>query len=201
MNLQEKCSVLYFHQLCLSESGDGTYGALGWVEKGNQLTRFDILSNIANLNGASVLDLGCGYGHLKKYLDDRYYNITYTGIDFMPEFVKLAQQSYADDTNALFIRRDFSEGELPLADYVFASGIFCYRSSDENYYKRLIERMYTAAKKGIGFNMLDIDKFPTSGFLKAHGIAATKAFCESLSSNVVLKQGYLPEDFTIFMYK
>ena len=201
MNLQEKCSVLYFHQLCLKESGDGTYGALGWVEKGNQLTRFEILSNIANLNGASVLDVGCGYGHLKKYLDDRYYNVAYTGIDFMPEFVELAQQTYAECPNTLFIRKDFSEGDLPAADYVFASGIFCYRSSDENYYTQLITSMYKAAKKGIGFNMLDIDKFPTSGFLKAHRVAATKAFCESLSSNVVLKQNYLPEDFTIFMYK
>lgn len=201
MNLQEKCSVLYFHKLCLEESGEGTTGALGWVEKGNQLSRFEILSNIADLNGASILDVGCGYGHLKKYLDDRYYNISYTGIDFMPEFIAFAAKTYENIPNTTFIRKDFSEGDLPYADYIFASGVFCYRSADENYYNNLITRMYNSCRKGIGFNMLNIDKFPPTGFLKAHGVKGIEAFCRKLSNNVVVKMDYLPDDFTIFMYK
>ena len=201
MNLQEKCSVIYFHKQCLQESGEGTTGALGWVEETNQHMRFAVLSGIANLSEASILDLGCGYGHLKPYLDSKYRNISYTGIDFMPEFIELANKVYGNEPRTTFIRKDFTEGKLPVADYVLASGVFCYRSSDEKYYTNLITRMFDACKKGIGFNMLDVDKFPTSVFLKAHGSKAIEAFCKKLSSNVVVKNDYLPEDFTVFMYK
>ena len=201
MNLQEKCSVLYFHKQCLQESGKGTSGALGWTEETSQQMRFAVLSGIANLNETSILDLGCGYGHLKSYLDSKYRNISYTGIDFMPEFIELAQKTHGNESHTTFIAKDFSEGELPVADYILASGVFCYRSSDEKYYTNLISRMFGACKKGIGFNMLNIDKFPASGFLKAHGIKTTEDFCKELSSNVVVRNDYLPEDFTIFMYK
>jgi len=201
MNLEDKCSVKHFHQLCLRESGEGTTGALGWVEKEHQQIRFKVLSEIGDLNNASILDLGCGYGHFKPFLETKFSNISYTGIDFMPEFIKVASKRFINSPQTSFICNDISEDDLPSADYVFASGVFCYKTSEEKYYTNLITKMYNACRKGIGFNMLNIDKFPTSGFLKTHGANGVETFCRKLSNNVMVRKDYVPDDFTVYIYR
>ena len=61
--------------------------------------------------------------------------------------------------------------------------------------------MFNAARKAVAFNMLDINNFEPQGILVSHDPKEIESFCLSLTSNVVLIKGYLPDDFTIFMYK
>lgn len=201
MDLLEKCTVLYFHRKCIEESGANSFGALGWEKEVSQLKRFEILAQIANLSNSSILDLGCGYGHFKEYLDQRFDHFSFTGVDFMPEFIETAKQRYAKSPNTEFLQKDFSVSKIPTTDYVFASGVFCYRSNDLTYYTDLITKMVNHANKGVGFNMLNVATFPHSAFLKAHEIESTVSFCKLLGKKVVVKEGYLPDDFTIFIYK
>jgi SAM-dependent methyltransferase len=44
-------------------------------------------------DGASVLDLGCGYGRLLTLMPVSWYG-DYTGVDLSPELVRLAQETY-----------------------------------------------------------------------------------------------------------
>ena len=55
--------------------GEGTSGALGWKSDENQNIRFEILSQIGDMSGLSVLDLGCGHGDLCGYLGRKYSDI------------------------------------------------------------------------------------------------------------------------------
>ena len=41
-----------------------------------------------------VFDLGCGYGDLKTYLNQKFSDFTYIGIDQMPEFIAVAQERF-----------------------------------------------------------------------------------------------------------
>ncbi len=201
MDLLEKCTVLYFHRKCIEESGANSFGALGWEKEVNQQKRFEVLAQIANLSNSTILDLGCGYGHFKEYLDQRFDHFFYTGVDFMPEFIETAKQRYTKSPNAEFLLKDFSSDEIPTTDYVFASGVFCYQSNVLTYYTDLIKRMVSHAKLGVGFNMLNIAALPHNAFIKAHEIESTVSFCKSLGKKVVVTEGYLPDDFTIFIYK
>lgn len=57
---------------------------------------------------SNVLDAGCGYGRLAPWFQH------YTGVDFSPEFIALAQESYP---NKPFFQADFRE--LPFEDEEF----------------------------------------------------------------------------------
>ncbi|HUX53820.1 MAG TPA: class I SAM-dependent methyltransferase [Williamwhitmania sp.] len=201
MDLLEKSSVRCFHNKWIEQCGRGSLGALGWENEVGQQKRFEILAQIANLSNFSILDLGCGYGHFKKFLDQRFSNFSYTGIDFMPEFIEEAKQAYAGCPNTQFLQEDFSVNDIPTADYIFASGVFCYQSNDLTYYTDVIKKMIGHARRGVGFNMLNIATFPHSSFLKAHERYTTLALCKSLAKKVIVTENYLPDDFTIFIYK
>jgi len=200
MDLLEKCSILYFHKKCIEENGIGTFGSLGWEQETGQQKRFEVLAKIGNLNNSSIVDLGCGYGDLKLFLNQHFEHFKYTGIDFMPEFIEEAKKKFANCPDTEFLRKDFSESDIPNADYIFASGVFCYRSNETAYYIDLIKKMISHANKGIGFNMLNIATFPHNTFLKAHELSSTITLCKSIGEKVVVTQNYLPDDFTIFVY-
>lgn len=47
--------------------------------------------------GATILDVGCGTGHYLRSLRERVEkNINYTGVDFSPSYIKLAQKAHGD---------------------------------------------------------------------------------------------------------
>ena len=165
------------------------------------MQRFAVLAEIAELDGCCVLDLGCGYGDLKKYLDDRYTNYTYIGIEQMPEFIAQANARYGACPDTYFLRADFTNSILPEVDYILASGAFCYRCATDNFYPDMIQKMYAAARRGIGFNMLLAGAFPQHPLLIGHAPETIVAFCKSLSPRVRLVTDYLEDDFSVFVYK
>ena len=74
-----------------------------------------------------ILDVGCGYGDLKGYLDKRFSGFTYVGIDQMPEFINRAREQYKDRPDTYFFQTDFTVVDFPKVDYVMASGALGYR--------------------------------------------------------------------------
>ena len=75
--------------------------AVGWLDgKTNQAKRFEILLDIGVSSGESVLDVGCGVGHLTEYLNNIGLKVDYTGIDTTKDAIDQAKKVY---TNELFI--------------------------------------------------------------------------------------------------
>ncbi len=179
----------------------GTVKALGWRGGESQLKRFHVLSTVGDLNGCSLLDVGCGYGDLKGYLDSKVSEFTYIGIDQMPEFIADAQEEYQDSPNTFFYQADFSMVEFPQVDYVLASGALGYRCENPDFYGNMIRKMYGAATKAMAFNMLDAAHFQDDQLLVGHNFDAIMAFCKELSSDVDVVRGYLDDDFTVFLDK
>lgn len=201
MTLLEKATILHYHRHRIGEYAGGTVEALGWLDDRSQTQRFAALAEVGDLSGGSVLDVGCGHGNLKGYLDQRFHGFSYIGIDQMPEFIAEARSLYGQRPNCYFSLADFTALELPRADYVFASGVLSYRCEEKDYYFAMIGRMYQAADKALAFNMLDAAKFPQHPLLTGHDSAAVNAYCNSLSPAVRLVRGYLEDDFTVLMYK
>ena len=200
MNLIEKATLMHYHRHRIGEFSLAAPKALGWRDQHSQLARFAALGQIGSVQGCSVLDIGCGCGDFKAWLDGAGGVGDYIGIDLMPEFIAAAKARFAACGNAAFFQADFSSAALPQVDYVFASGALSYRCADDDYYYAMIARFYQAARLGLAFNMLDAQHFPQHKLLRGHDRAAVLAYCRTLAHRVEIINGYADDDFTLCLY-
>jgi trans-aconitate methyltransferase len=205
MDLIEKATIMHYHRHRLSICRDGTVEALGWRGADSQLKRFaalaTVVDSVSRFTGATLLDLGCGYGDLKGYLDRSCSGFTYIGIDQMAEFIAEARQRYQDCANTWFYQSDFTRVDFPEVDYVLASGALGYRCANPEFYTGMLRKMYGAARRALAFNMLDAARFPEHPLLVGHDPDAIVSFCQTLSPSVRLLRGYLEDDFTVLVYR
>jgi trans-aconitate methyltransferase len=201
MNLIEKATIRHYHQHRIADYKIGTVEALGWRADASQVKRFEVIATVGNLDGCTLLDIGCGYGDLKGYLDPSYSDFTYIGIDQMPEFISEAKKRFGDCPDTYFHQTDFTTVEFPSVDYVIASGAFAYRCQNPDFHFDMIRKMYAAADRAVAFNMLDAARFPEHDLLIGQDLDRVAAFCHQLSSRVKVISGYLVDDFTVFLYR
>jgi SAM-dependent methyltransferase len=199
MDLIERATIIHFHRQRIAQFGLDTVHALGWRGPDSQSARFEVIAQAVDFNDSSVLDVGCGSGELKRFLDPRCRGIRYLGIELVPEFVTLARTHCAGDDNAVFILGDFAALPLPRADHVVASGLLAYRSADPRHLARSIARLYSAALRTLVFNVLDARHYRADALLTGHDVPAVLAFCRQLSAEVTLIEGYAPDDVTVVM--
>ncbi|OYW78229.1 MAG: hypothetical protein B7Z37_00010 [Verrucomicrobia bacterium 12-59-8] len=162
--------------------------------------RFEVLAEIADLNGRSVLDAGCGHGDLCALLGEKYPQVHYLGIDHVQPFLEVATANYGDWPNTTFCLGDFTTAALPTMDYVFASGALSYRSRDPDFVFQMITKLFSTARLGFAFNLLRHVENPDS-ILAAYEPTAILDHCRRLTPNVVLREDYLEDDFTVLMYR
>lgn len=175
--------------------------ALDWGSKRTQELRFFLFSEIDNLNGKTVLDVGCGFGDLFVFLTQKLHlNITYTGVDISKNIIATAKKRHPSlDLKQLNILEDPIES----FDYVFGSGIHNIKTAD-NYalLEMLLTKMYEIANEGVATNMIDAS-FDTN--LAEHIFAYEKnkvlEITQKITPYYVLRRDYLPHDFTLFLYK
>lgn len=199
MNLLDKASIFLFHKQLINEFGTGSTESLGWNERAGQQIRFKILLGIGDLTAHSVLDAGCGHGDLFEYLIERFPQPEYYGVEQMPGILQVALDRYSHHPGAHFFEGDFSAAELPVADYVIACGSLNYRSSDDRYVLKTIEKLFNNSRIGFGFNLLHTIE-PAHALICAYDPAYIMEFCRTLTSRVNLTENYYREDYTVFMY-
>ena len=136
--------------------------ALQWSSEG-QSWRFDKLIEIATfalgegLSGKRILEIGCGLGHLFSRLQQFFVDVSYTGIDIVPELIEHAKQKHP---NALFECRDIFADPLSREfDFVFISGLFNapYRGDSKEFLSAMLEQAFQAAREGLAFNFTSPD--------------------------------------------
>lgn len=173
--------------------------ALDWGSRASQTLRFRILAEIGVKPGERVLDAGCGQGDLYEWLQAQHSGIDYTGFDITPAMVETARERFPE---ARFETADAASWTSSDIDYAFCSGLFAYRPDGGiDYQMMVISRLFEQVKSGVAFNSLS-------------GWAPTKVAgeyyadpqevltrCRALTSRVVLRHDYHPNDFTIYLYK
>ena len=101
---------------------------VGWLSKKSQDARFEAFLAIGNLEGARILDVGCGLGCFYGFLRNREWQGTYTGFDRLKDMTEGALARYP---GIRFENRNIAEN-LPDErwDWVFLSGLFNHRVRD-----------------------------------------------------------------------
>ncbi len=183
------------------EFGAGNAKSLGWFDTASQQCRFRILSLIADLSNKTVLDIGCGYADFAQFLQTKYTNCSYIGVDLSESFINYAKKRYTNKRKIHLILNDYTNIPLPRADYILSSGIFSFQISSTDFYMQQIKRLYQSATCGFGFNMLTpADTKIDNDILQRYNPHEIFRFCNAIAPLSTIICGYLPNDFTVFMY-
>lgn len=180
-------------------------GALGCA-KGKQFLRFNQLTSNFNLEGASILDVGCGYGDFCKYLEFiGTKNYFYTGIDLMDEFIAEAMRRYPSEKHQ-FIKNNFISHEFANEfDYVICSGVFNSKIDDISLQYRYIEqsmnKMFKMARKAIALDFLSdkVEHAYSHNFNSSPENILKLGY--KLSRNIMIRNDYFPFEFAIILNK
>ena len=182
-----------------------TYGfdhrGLGFRNRSSQVKRFEALLNVGELDGRRVLDVGCGFGDLLGFLRERGIEPVYTGIDVCEPMVRRCIERFGEAGR--FVSADVLEYEpTETYDYVLASGLFGLDA--EGTRERILptlERMLGWARMGVAVNFLSA-AYPNPAENRIYvepGKAIEAAL--TLAPSVRLDHTYLPNDFTLYLYR
>ncbi len=197
MNSEDHKKILSFYEDSFAKHGNDPR-SVHWSGEISQTVRFGILSDIVPLAGRSVLDVGCGLGDLYKFFISKKISVEYTGVDIVPAFIERARERFPD---AHFILGDASI-LIEDYDYILVSGAFNLVTTDsKEYYFTMIKNLFARAKYGLAFNMLDSEEHPTNETYISYNIEEVEKFCKTITDKVKIISGYLPQDFTVYMYK
>ncbi len=198
LKTEDKSRIKEFYNRRLKKHGAKSAWAVDWDSYNNQQSRFEVLVQIGDLNGKSILDFGSGLGDLYGYLSKHCKNFTYLGIDIVPEMVEEARKKYP---KGRFENIELDEvGES--FDYVFASGSLTFNvEGGKNYYYKIIEKMYQHAKIGVGFNLLNKGFFDEDKLYLTYDPLKVLEYCKTFAKDVKVIFEYLQGDFTIYLFK
>ena len=139
------------YKALFSEHGNSAK-AVQWGDDASQHSRFEILAQVAPKLG-SVVDVGCGLGHLYEHLRAREPDLRYTGLDFVPEFIDAARATF-HETTADFRVFDVFNDPMPKGPILRCDGVF--NPMDDNWgFMTHAARHVDAAERGIAFNRVD----------------------------------------------
>lgn len=108
-----------------AETQDEAYrgGAYDYLETVDLAPRMAIMAAyVARFGAKSVLDVGCGFCDLLRYLDD---DIAYLGLDISPTAIELARERFSGRADTVFEVADFRQwsGAAGRIDAVLWAGI------------------------------------------------------------------------------
>lgn len=153
--------IVAHYEACLARFGD-THRGVDWPNAADAETRYRVMLEVirpTSQQSISLLDFGCGAGHLLEYLRNQgRSDIAYTGLDMSPQFVSLCERKLS---GARFLCADVlrEAAGLPEVDYVVMNGVFTEKRSlpfEEmfDYFREVLRRVYPLARCGIAFNVM-----------------------------------------------
>lgn len=127
--------------------------ALRWSPDG-QAQRYGLMAQMASpLDGARVLDYGCGKGDFYAYLKARGVGVSYVGMDITPQFIELARTEHEGvDFRVFDVELEDLNEEF---DYIFLCGVFNNKVQGvDEAMRNITARLFLHARKGLIINAL-----------------------------------------------
>ena len=181
------------------------FEVLGWENREAHLRRFRMLEENTDLQGRTVLDIGCGLGTFYEFLESRGLSTDYTGVDILAEMISMAK---ARHKNARFSCMDIFEestGFDKRFNVVFASGIFNLNlGNNTEFMQKAIKRFFELSDEIIAFNLLHEDSEDREERYFYTNPAEINRLLEPYRENfrdVEFYHSYQKNDFTVIIRK
>ena len=173
-----------------------------WGSEQSQRERFAVLCEVGDLNGKSVLDVGCGFGDLLNFLQSRGIRPSqYLGIDCVDDILAVARQKYPAGR---FENRELSAVAADERfDYVFGSGIFFLEGENwRDHVMTTIRQMYEHTREAVAVNFLS--RFSTNRDYHSHYVDPGElltTLMDEITPVAELRHSYRSNDLTVFLYR
>jgi hypothetical protein len=200
MKAHEKDKIIRRYSDRLKEFG-ANEKALGWDKKRHHL-RYNILLSQWSFENDSLLDFGCGFGDMHGYIHENNLNLNYNGVDINPDLIEEGKNKYR---NVNLRALDFlSEQNNEQYDYLVSSGVHNFKLEDNwEFIKNTFVKFNDSAKKGFALNFISnkVDESHKKDHLYYADPSLLLGLAYSFSRKVVLRNDYMPFEFTIFVNK
>ena len=172
---------------------------LGWDKKTHRL-RYHILLSQWDLNGKTVLDYGCGFGDMYGYAKEQGINFIYHGIDINENLINEGKKRYPDAF--LEVKDIFSDKLDKEFDYIFSSGVHNFKINDNWSYIQNTFNLYNKySKSGFALNFISNKIDFTKEDIYYSDPAEVLKLGYKYSNRIVLRNDYMPFEFTVFVDK
>jgi hypothetical protein len=178
------------------------YRGLGFRNKSSQDKRFEALLELGDLDGARILDVGCGFGDFVAFLNARGIVPAYTGLDICEPMIERCRERFQPGEGRFLVgdALDFQPDEP--YDYVIASGLFGLDSMGaRDRIRPTMDRLFAWSRIGMAVNFLSTQSpNPAEARIYVDPCKALEAGL-TLTPAARLNHSYLPNDFTLYLYK
>lgn len=174
------------------------YEVLGWEDKDSQIKRFQVFLDSVELEGKSILDVGCGLGDLLSFLKEKNVTVRYTGVDILPEMVRSAKHHHPGEDFQCCNMFENNPYAAKSFDYIFCGGIFNLCMGDNlSFLQHAVKIFMKVAKEAVVFNLLSHTSPDQEEGYAYYDPEEVKDTLLSLGLEPEIIHGYLPNDFTV----
>ena len=165
--------------------------------------RYSVLHDVGVKNQVGILDVGCGFADFYHYCQELGLDISYAGVDVVPELIDRAKA----DAPALDLQvRDIQEQpfEDNSFDFVICSQVFNYRFEDGSnlqLVEEMLEAMLKVSRVGVAVDFLTKYVDFEEDHLFYYQPERLFTMAKKLARNVVLRHDYPLYEFCLYIYK
>jgi SAM-dependent methyltransferase len=197
VNEQEKLTTIARYNARLDQFGHDPR-ALGWPKR-QHLLRYDVLLSYWTLASADLLDFGCGFGDMYAYCRDAgRADVRYHGIDINPRLIEKGSKRYPEAD--LTVRDVMVQGMPRSYDVIVCSGLYNFRLQDNwGFITRTFDLFRSSCTQGFAANFVTNRVDFREETLYYADPCAILNLCYKYSRRVLLRQDYMPFEFTVFV--
>lgn len=208
-------NIVKHYEKCFETYGDN-YKGVDWPNEEDAMKRYKVMLDIISFDAyfsersaaPSVLDFGCGLGHMYEYMKMNKINVSYTGLDMSSVFIGKCREKFPELD---FITMDLLQCKddcLSLRyDYVILNGVFTEKrelSYEEmlKYFKRLIKRVYKICNYGVAFNVMSKDvEWEREDLFHLPLDVLSDFLCKEVTRDFIIRYDYQLYEYTVYVYK
>jgi SAM-dependent methyltransferase len=175
---------------------------LGFRTRFSQEKRFEALLQLGDFHRRRLLDVGCGFGDFLDFLLERGIHPLYTGLDICEPMISRCRDCFAVSEGRFLVGDVLEHRTDEPYDFVVASGIFGLDAEGaRDRIRPTLERMFRWARVGMAANFLS-RRSPAPAEARVYvDPGETLAMGLELTPAARLDHTYLPNDFTLHLYK
>jgi SAM-dependent methyltransferase len=178
------------------------YQGLGFRTRTSQEKRFEALLGLGDFDGRRLLDVGCGFGDFLTFLRKRGIEPVYTGVDICKPMIERSRERFPESEGRFLVGDALDYRADEQYDFVVASGLFGldYEGARERI-RPTLEHLFGFAKVGLAANFLST-RSPSPAEKRIYvDPSTTLEAAFALTPAARLDHTYLPNDFTVYLYK
>lgn len=196
-------TIVQHYEKCFQKHGDNHQG-VDWPNATDAATRYRIMLEVDRFawhpKGVfSVLDYGCGLGHMYEYIEEHSLLLHYEGYDLSGLLVGECKKKYP----YLYWHTE----NPPEADYVVMNGVLTERRELTNMQMAenvvdTIKHAWSLCRIGIAFNLMSKQVDWEREELYHQNMEDLASFlCSSISRNFIIRNDYKLYEYTAYVYK